>query len=169
MGLESVADAGPLIHLSEISALSAFKIFSAIHVPDAVQAEVKPQEHIDTQTLLSQSNLQFHLLDRQEIDTFIQAQDLASLHRGEQAALFLCHNQQIPVLLTDDLAARQTAQRLGLIPVGSLGIIIRAFRENLFPQDVAADHLRKLHSVSSLFVTSEIVELAIEQLQAPYS
>lgn len=169
MGLESVADAGPLIHLSEIGALSVFGLFSKIYIPDAVRDEVKLQEHINIQALFTPSNLQFQSLTQPNLDAFIQAQELVSLHRGEQAALFLCHTHQIPILLTDDLAARQAAQRLGFIPVGSLGIIVRAFRENLLSQEFAEDYLHKLQSVSSLFVTTEIVEIAIEQLRAPHS
>lgn len=165
MGLESVADAGPPIHLTEIGSLSALRVFSRVHVPEAVWNEITGQEHIDTSLLKVLDNLQQHSPDQSEIDEFVRAHKLDSLHKGEQASLYLCRALQIPLLLTDDLAARDAAQVLGITPVGSLGIVVRAFREGLFSMDTAEQYLLDLQTVSSLFVTRAIVELAVEQLR----
>jgi predicted nucleic acid-binding protein len=70
----------------------------------------------------------------------------------------------VPVLLTDDLAVRRAAKGLGLTPVGSLGIIARAHTMGRITREAAERHLRELYSVSSLFVTQIIVDLAIERL-----
>jgi predicted nucleic acid-binding protein len=53
---------------------------------------------------------------------------------------------------------------LDLTPVGSLGIIVRAYRKALISFEDAHRHLEDLYDVSSLFVTRAIVELAIDQL-----
>nr|QEO74118.1 hypothetical protein [uncultured bacterium] len=70
----------------------------------------------------------------------------------------------VPVLLTDDLAVRRAAKELGLTPVGSLGIIARAHIMGRITREAAERHLRELYSISSLFVTQTIVDLAIERL-----
>ncbi len=110
-------------------------------------------------------NLQQHSPKQSEIDEFVHTHKLDGLHKGEQASLYLCRALQIPLLLTDDLAARDAAQVLGTTPVGSLGIVVRAFREGLFSMDAAEQYLLELQTTSSLFVTHAIVELAIEQLR----
>ena len=71
----------------------------------------------------------------------------------------------VPVLLTDDLAVRRAAKALGLTPVGSSGIIAKAHQMGRIFIDTAEHHLRQLYSVSSLFVTQAIVDLAIEQMR----
>jgi predicted nucleic acid-binding protein len=67
---------------------------------------------------------------------------------------------------TDDLAVRRAAKALDLTPVGSLGVITRAHEMGRVATDVAEQHLRALYTVSSLFVTSTIVDLAIERLRS---
>jgi predicted nucleic acid-binding protein len=69
------------------------------------------------------------------------------------------------VLLTDDLAVRRAAKALSLTPVGSLGVIAKAYRIGRISLAAAERHLRELYTVSSLFVTQTIVDLAIERLR----
>jgi predicted nucleic acid-binding protein len=70
----------------------------------------------------------------------------------------------VPILLTDDLAVREAAKHLNLTPVGSLGIVARAYRLGYLSLSDAERHIANLYDVSSLFVTRTIVDLAIEQL-----
>lgn len=68
-------------------------------------------------------------------------------------------------LLTDDLAVRDASKRLHLLPVGSLGIVVRAFERGGLSLQDAERRILALYDVSSLFVTRDIAELAIEQLR----
>ncbi len=61
----------------------------------------------------------------------------------------------MPLLLTDDLAARDAVKRLSLNPVGSLGVIVHAFQQELISLDEAERFLSELYSVSGLFVTRD--------------
>lgn len=67
-------------------------------------------------------------------------------------------------LLTDDLAVRDAARILELVPVGSLGIVVAAHRGEKISLSEAEHFIADLYDVSSLFVTRDIAELAIEQL-----
>jgi predicted nucleic acid-binding protein len=68
------------------------------------------------------------------------------------------------VLLTDDLAVRDAAKLLHVTPVGSLGVIVRAYHTQRILLSEAEQYMYALHDVSSLFVTRAIVELAVAQL-----
>jgi predicted nucleic acid-binding protein len=61
---------------------------------------------------------------------------------------------------------RDAAKDLGLTPIGSLGVVVRAYREGRISLADTERHISDLYTVSSLFVTRAIVELAIEQLRA---
>ena len=160
----AVADAGPLIHLAEIDCLFLLTVFENLHIPEAVWGETVGQSRVSEQALLNSVTIQRQVLDPSHLASFIQGNRLAFLQEGEQESLCLCQQFDIPLLLTDDLAVREASKHLNLIPVGSLGIVVRAYKlEHISFQD-AEHHILDLYDVSSLYVTRAIVELAIEQL-----
>ena len=160
-----VADAGPLIHLAEIDALSFLRIFAPLHVPDAVWDETVGRGRLLEDELLEIDVVQRHELLQADVDQWIQRENLEHLHKGELESLFLCQIIAVPIVLTDDLAVRDAAKRLSLTPVGSLGVVLKAYRDGLISHSDAERHFRDLQDVSSLFITNVIVELALERLR----
>ncbi|MGE0827660.1 MAG: hypothetical protein AB7G75_30715 [Candidatus Binatia bacterium] len=163
--IHAVADAGPLIHLTEVGCLSLLRIFGCLSIPDAVWAEAITQGSVPQTDVLALDIVQRHALSQPSVRQFIEQHGLERLQLGEQECLFLCQHLGVTVLLTDDLAVREAAKRLRLTPVGSLGVIVRAYRVGQLSLADAERHLTDLYAVSSLFVTPAIVELAIEQLR----
>jgi len=100
-----------------------------------------------------------------EMDRFIQQNGLADLHTGECQCIYLCQQLPVSLILTDDLAVRDVSKRLALTPIGSLGIVVRAYRQSLITLADAEHAINQLYDISSLFVTRAIVDLAIEQLR----
>ncbi len=163
----AVADAGPLIHLTQIGALPLLGVFSQVYVPDAVWAETVGADRVRFRDLEAAVVVRRHETDPAALRQFVQELDLHSLHAGETEALLLCRRLAVPLLLADDLAAREVAQRQGIRPVGSLGIVVRACHNGRIPRATAEEYIRQLYHVSSLFVTQTIADLAIEQLCRP--
>lgn len=160
--LKAVADTGPLIHLAEIDCLPLLSIFSEVHVPDAVWREARTPATIRAH--LSKRAIR-HALDAADVQDFVSRYQLERLQAGECASLCLCRKLELSLVLTDDLAVREAAFRLGLTPVGSLGVIARAFLVGRLEREEAEARLEDLYSVSSLFVTRAIVDLAVERLR----
>lgn len=161
----AVADAGPLIHLAEIRACRLLNVFAELHIPRAVELETVGQGRVSLDDLAALTNLRWHQAAIPNLSEFVQNHDLGDLQAGEQEALALGVQLGVSVLLTDDLSVREAARRLNLTPVGSLGVIVRAYRNQWLSLTEAEDHLNRLQATSSLFVTPEIVKLAIEQLR----
>jgi len=63
-------------------------------------------------------------------------------------------------LLADDWEAREVSEALGLKAHGTLGIVIRAYRESVLDKSEAEDTVEELYQNSSLFITSRIVKKA---------
>lgn len=164
--LKAVADAGPLIHLAEIGCLRFLSGFDSIHIPDAVWLETVAQGRISHADLDKLHNIQRHSLTQSEVTEFVKKSNLSYLHVGERECFFICLNNQIPTLMTDDMAVRDAARNLDIVPVGSLGIVISAFKRGEIELHEAERHITDLYEVSSLFVTHTIVELAIERLRS---
>ena len=161
----AVADSGPLIHLAEIGCLRFLRVFDSIAIPDAVWRETVEQNRLSQHEISSASNIQRHSTSYSEVAQFTKDNNLSDLHTGEQECLYLCRKKNIPVLLTDDMAVRDAAKRLDFTPIGSLGIVVRAYREKYISLKDAELTILDLYEVSSLFVTRDIAELAIAQLR----
>ena len=157
----AVADAGPLIHLHEVGHTNLLSLFNVLFIPDAVWAESVGKSRVSP---LSLGNVQRHTIADIDIGHFVQTHSLSNLHAGERESLFLCRQLAVPLLLTDDLAVRDAAKRLQIRPVGSLGIVVRGYREGHLTHSEADRILVALQEESSLFVTQAIVEIAIGQL-----
>jgi len=162
---EAVADSGPLIHLAEIGCLQLLSIFDILHVPHAVWLETVEQERLSERDLSAATNIQRYALPHSEVDQFVEDNKITELHAGERECLFLCRTKSIAILLTDDMAVRDAAKRLDLIPVGSLGVIVKVYERGQISLEDAEDYIGNLYSISSLFVTRTIADLAIEKLR----
>jgi len=165
--LTAVTDSGPIIHLTEIGCLSILSIFGNLHVPDAVWVETVEFGRTSSENLLRLPNLHRHTLPQDIVRQFIENNNLFELHSGECECLYLSRQINVPLLLTDDLAVRETAKRLKLTPIGSLGIVAKAYHLGRISMTDAQSYIIDLYEMSSLFVTKTIVEMAIEQLQNP--
>ncbi|MBU4273259.1 MAG: hypothetical protein KKA28_15475 [Planctomycetes bacterium] len=165
--LVAVADAGPLIHLGEIDSLRLLGVFSSIHVPDGVWAETIGAGRVRAEEFESAVAVHRHAVGATALRRFIEESGLTPLHPGETECLLLCRRLHTPLLLADDLAAREAAQRQGIRPVGSLGIVVRAFHTGRISLAEAEECIHRLYHISSLFVTQAIADLAIERLHRP--
>ncbi len=67
---------------------------------------------------------------------------LRDLDRGESEALALAREVDACFVLVDERAARRLCLELGLIPVGTLGILLRAKEYDLIPS--VRDRINKL-------------------------
>lgn len=121
-----VADAGPLIHLAEIGASSLLGICTEVVVPRAVWGETVGRGRVSEADVVSHASVSD--VPASGLEQVVEKHTLQSLQSGENEALFLCDSLRIGILLTDDLAARDAAKRLGVTPVGSLGVVVRAYR-----------------------------------------
>ena len=165
--ISAVTDAGPLIHLAEINCFPLLSIFESLHIPDAVWSETVECGRTPREDFLKLSNVERHNLSQSDVTRFVENNNLKDLHSGERECLYLCNQIDVSILLTDDLAVREAAKRLKLIPVGSLGIVAKAYHLGRISQVEAERHIINLYDVSSLFVTRSIVEMAIEQINKP--
>lgn len=149
----AVSDAGPLIHLGEIDSLELLAVFDALFVPETVYMEMETGG-----VPYGISNLSYEL-----IDADVNGVQSEELDAGERAALAVA-SEYDAVLLTDDLAARESGFERGIEVHGSIGVIALAYARELVDRDEAASRMRALQRETSLFVTDAIVERGIELL-----
>jgi len=148
----AVSDTGPLIHLAEIDSLELLSVFDTLYVPQTVREELHQGGIPDGLATLS-----FELAEADP------AQSTSELDAGERAAIALA-KQHDAVLLTDDLAARESASASGINVHGSIGVISLAYARNHIDKSEAASLMRALQNETSLFVTDAVIERGIRLL-----
>jgi hypothetical protein len=110
----AIVDSGPLIHLHEARCLPLLDVVAPLHALEEVWREVAAHGGPPETDLLSIGlGREPHPVD---IESFIETADLGRLDRGERECLRLCRRLEIPILVTDDLAARDAARRLSITP-----------------------------------------------------
>lgn len=125
-GVLVVLDAGPLIHLDELDCLHLLDGFAALLIPSVVWAEATRHR----------PRLNLKKIPRAKISdphgspplSLAAASFAHELHAGEIAAITLLHEAGGGLLLSDDDAARQTAEALGFPVTGTLGLLLRGIR-----------------------------------------
>ncbi|MGD9732322.1 MAG: hypothetical protein AB7U45_09070 [Desulfamplus sp.] len=161
-----VADAGPLIHLDELTALDVLRDYSAVLVPDAVWNEVsrhRPQALEQTDVRL------IHHPPSLSSPKIKAIASLYTLHHGEQEALSLCLTHSINTLTTDDTAARLAAKTLNIKAHGTLGLLIRAVRKNFRTPSEVLFLLSEIPQRTTLHVRPSLLKDVINTVRTEWN
>lgn len=149
----AVSDTGPLIHLAEIDSLGLLSIFDQLYIPETVHEELEQGGLPD-----ALADLSFELTEANGCHP-----QTAELDAGERAALAVAAEYDA-VLLTDDLAARESALKADVEVRGSLGVIALGYAQGPLDRDEAASLMQALQRETSLFVTDAVIERGIRLL-----
>ncbi|MBI2663782.1 hypothetical protein HYX10_00380 [Candidatus Woesearchaeota archaeon] len=155
----AVCNTGPLIHLAEVSLVNALLVVSEVFISDEVRIELyRNKVQIDLK------NIKMQPLRREYKDAANIFVNKFSLDLGEAQSIALCLQEKPDYFLTDDLDARTVAAAHSIEVHGTIGIVLRAFRQKIIGKEAAVKKIRELHSVSSLFITKDLVEQAVRAI-----
>lgn len=154
---DACSDTGPILHLYEINQLPLLQLFPKIIISPYIREEL-----LQYNIKRLPKNIELKDVNKDQLALFSEKYDLDI---GEASAIWLCKSLKIPLLLTDDLSAREVSLNLEIKPVGTVGIITRCFREKIIDQEEAIQLLKEIHHRSSLFITSSLIELTIKEIK----
>ena len=164
MGTETaVSDTGPLIHLSEVGRLMALGIVSKLLLPAEVSRELKSGE--PCVEVSDYEWMEVTALGRGGEDCAAAVSRRYGLGLGEAEAIALSLERGVRLIFTDDLNARTVAKSLDLEPHGSIGILLRAYREGILSQAETIQSVRDLNVKSSLYLASDLTNRAIRAVR----
>ena len=155
---EAVLDAGPIIHLNQIERLDVLEVIENKATTEEVKKEVG-------QEIVEKSGLNVLELSPESKDRAKHLSNKYNIELGESTTISLCDQEDIDLILTDDLDARDTAKRLQIDAHGTLALVTRAYSEDILSQAEAIDTVEELRKDSSLFLTSDLVKWAKEKIR----
>lgn len=139
----AVTDTSPLCYLILIGEIRLLaELFDAVLVPQSVIEEL---QHPGTPEVVSdwlQDSPPWLRIKAVEDDSSGMPQ-LQSLDPGERNAILLAHQQRADIVLLDDKAGREAAQRSGLRVTGTLGLLEQAARRGHLALPSAIARLRE--------------------------
>ena len=159
MARKVVSNTGPIIHLTEIDLINALDIFERIIIPEEVANELKKNN------ISIPKRIKVIKIEPQWKDTIKIIANQHNINDGETHAIALSLQEKADYFITDDLDARSAAKRYNLEVHGTLGIILRAFKEKIIDFERAIEKVRELKTESSLFITSDLIDEAIKSIQ----
>lgn len=155
---KAVSNTGPILHLTEINFIKAFDIFSIILIPQAVASELRKRK------AAVPSKVKIYEVKGEWKDMVKILTNQNDLDLGESFAIALSLQEKANYFLTDDLDARSVAREYNLEVHGTVGIILRAFRNGIIDKKNAIEMINRLHSISSLFITRDLTESIIKEI-----
>ena len=125
-----IVNSTPLIVLSNVNHLDILqKLYNDIYIPQAVYDEVTAKNDSACQQIKNNLNW-IHICNIQDQSKKRMYQ--AKLHDGEVEVMILAQeNQNNDTVIIDDNAAKKTAKFLGLNVTGTLGVILKAKKNNI--------------------------------------
>ncbi|MBI4170566.1 MAG: hypothetical protein HY514_02645 [Candidatus Aenigmarchaeota archaeon] len=162
---KAISDSGPLIHLAQIGSLKALRIIKKIYIPEEVYNETCSSNFLGSKEIKSLGLILVKNLDNASKDMAKIIAEEYSLDIGESQCIALASQDNIKLLFTDDLSARVIAENSGLEVHGTVGIILRAYKKGIMSKKAAIQSIRYLKEKSSLFITSDLIEYILKEIE----
>ncbi len=155
--IKFLTDTGPIIHLAEINANELWDSFRLVIIPDIVRDELTQNDKpwID---VLNRKNIRLNKTDN---NILLLAEKIACKYKlGKNDSIIIAHSIVLKTkyILTDDLELRKIAKMERIIPIGTLGILLRSLRKSFCNKQQVMNLIDKLLVDSSLYITENIVK-----------
>ena len=164
----AVCDSGPITHLWQIQQWTAFAALDELHAARQVIDEVRSHVPMEQFAVYAGSSLQVHEIDQVEVGQTRNALTEGSKLQDADIATIVLAKQLTPALvLTDDLTLRRTLESFGLTPMGSVGLVLRAYATNRLTRSQLQQAIDGLFVQSTLYLSpvfKTFVQREVEQL-----
>lgn len=159
--IEAVFDAGPFIHLHEITQLNLVAQFRKILTTFEILEECNRIETI----IRELKNVEEKSLTAESKDLTKLFLEKYGLDLGEATGIALCKQEKVKFFFTDDLEAKWAAHALGFESHGTIAIILRAYREKFLTKKETKKIIEELYQHSTLFFTKDLLDWTLKEIE----
>lgn len=161
---KAVFDTGPFIHLHEVELLLVLKLFKSILIVDEVFSELNKNKTMYNK-IKKIKNIKLLQLKPKNKDMSKLLVEKYYINLAESSSISLSMQEKTDVFITDDLDARNIAKNFNIEVHGTVGLILRAYRENTISKETAINKTKELYEKSSLFITKDLVDWIINEIR----
>ncbi|MBI2671457.1 DUF3368 domain-containing protein [Candidatus Woesearchaeota archaeon] len=155
---EAITNSTILIFLAKIRKLWLLNVYKIFTTPKVIE-EVTEGKNISD---MEKKDLQEFIEKRIQIES--PEKIILNKGIGESSAISLCVEKKIKIFLSDDKQARKTAELLSLLPVGSLGIIIKNLEMKIISKEEAKKYLDLL-IINSYYISIDLYRRVLDSIE----
>ncbi len=159
-----IIDAGPIIHLSQLKLFNLLELFLPLHTSTEVWEEITSFDLSGKKEVEQFKKIQVHRISEEEKRTIKHKVKNFRLQSPDLSLLALCYKLDVKRILTDDLELRKAAEALDLETYGSLGVILRAYKQNRLSLFKTKEALNNLFNFSSLYLSHKLLNRVMAEL-----
>ncbi len=157
-----VSDSTPLISLMKASRLDILeKLFGDVLIPEAVFAELTTNENYPKETALIQKSEFIKVVNVSDLKAVSLLQRATGLDRGESEAIVYADDVHADLLLMDEAQGRKVAKSMGLSIMGSVGVLVNAFRAGLLSEADVEDALDRMRQTGR-HISEQLIQDALD-------
>ena len=157
-----VSDSTPLITLMKAAELDLLHdLFGEIIIPEAVYAELTTNPDFQEEADLINGSDFIVVASVEDKKTVSVLQRATGLDLGESEAIVYADDHHADLLLVDEASGRRVALDMGLEIMGSIGVLVSAFREGLISEAEAVDAFQKIRE-SNRHISERLINEALD-------
>lgn len=131
-----ISDTTPLITLIKIGRLDLLeKLFENIIIPEAVYHELTSNTQFLDEAAEITNAKYIKVVDVQDTKSVELLRRATGLDLGESEAIIYTDDSKADLLLMDEVKGRKVAQQMGLSVMGTIGILMSAYKEKMITKD----------------------------------
>ena len=160
-----VSDSTPLITLMKATQLQVLhELFGEIIIPEAVHHELTVNEKYSEEAQQINSSDFIHVTSMEDRKSVYLLQRAAGLDLGESEEIVYAEDNNADLLLVDEASGRRVAKSMGIEIMGSVGILVSAFRKGLLSEDEANDAFRRIRNAER-HISERLIKDALEVIR----
>ncbi len=165
-----VCDAGPLLVLAKLHQLYLLKsLYGYVHIPEAVYEEAVTvglrRGYVDVQVLhqfLTQVGWKPVQVSLSNAPTLVRT---SRLDRGEKEVLALAFQLEGADVLMDETLGREVARQLHLSTCGSLGVLMKAYRQGLLNLEQLRLNFDEIERRKDIWINPALVKRLLQEIR----
>ena len=159
-----VSDTTPLISLMKASRLELLAtLFHEVLIPEAVFSELtaNPRFQAEADQIRKAPYIKVVSVSEQKAVDVLRRS--SGLDLGESEAIVFADDQKADVLLMDEAKGRKVAKAMGLYIMGTVGVLLFAFEENVLTDSEVKEALEQLQQADRR-IGDELIQYALRKL-----
>lgn len=131
-----VSDTTPLISLMKIGKLDLVNhLFGEVQIPNAVYEELVSNTRFPDESRQIRECSFIKRVDVADVQSVKLLRRSAGLDTGESEAIVLSDSLSVSLLLMDEAKGRQVAMQMGIRIMGTIGMLLAAYKEELLSKE----------------------------------
>ena len=157
-----ISDSTPIITLMKANRLEILnKLFGDVFVPNAVFHELTDNERFTEEAALIRHSNFIKIVNVNNEEAVSLLQKIAGLDRGESEAIIYAEENRADLLLMDEAAGRNAARKIGLEIMGSIGVLVNAFRVGILSASEIEEAFYRIKK-SNRHISERIIQDALD-------